>query len=63
MRNITIHSDLPYVLLHVHCFLISILRSGIVGTGVVRAADMLRSEGSGTDCGECYVIAVLWDVT
>jgi hypothetical protein len=31
--------------------------------GVVRAADMLGSEAAGTDCGECYVIAVLWDVT
>jgi hypothetical protein len=33
------------------------------GPGVVRAADMLGSEISGTDCGECSVIAVLWDVT
>jgi hypothetical protein len=34
-----------------------------VRTGEVRPADMLGSEVSGTNCGECYVITVLWDVT
>jgi len=34
-----------------------------VGTGVVRTADILGFKVSGTDCGEFYVITVLWDVT
>ena len=40
-------SRLPYVLLRVHFFLFSVLCSSIVGTGVVRPADMLGSEVSG----------------
>jgi len=39
------------------------LGNGFVGTREVRPADMLGSEVSGTDCGEFYVITVLWDVT
>jgi len=39
------------------------LCSGIVGTGVVRPADMLDSEVSCTHFEECYVTSVLWDVT
>jgi len=39
------------MLLRVHSFVFSIY-----------VADMLRSEVSGTNFGECYVITVLWDV-
>jgi len=39
------------------------LFSGIIGTGVVRPADMLGSDVSGNLSGECYVIVVLWGVT
>jgi len=35
----------------------------IVGTGELRLADMLGSEVSGTQFGECYIITVLWGVT
>jgi hypothetical protein len=63
VRNITICSGLPYVLLRFHFFLFSILCSGIVGNGVVRPADMLGSEVLGNYCGEDYVITVLRDVT
>jgi hypothetical protein len=63
IMNVTICSGSPYKLLHVHFFPFSILCPGIVGTGEVRTADMLGSEVTGTDCAECYVIAVLWDVT
>jgi hypothetical protein len=41
----------------------SILYIGIVGTGGVRAADMLGSRVSGIAYEECYVIAVLCGVT
>ena len=51
------------MLLRVHFFLFIILCSGIVGTGEVRPADMLRSVISSTHFGEYYVITVLWDVT
>jgi hypothetical protein len=46
-----------------HYFMFSIFYIGIVGTGDVRAADMLGSKVSGIDCEECHVIAVLCDVT
>ena len=51
------------MLLHVHSFLFSTLCSGIVDTGEVRPTDVLDSEVSGIDCGKCYVITVLRDVT
>jgi hypothetical protein len=51
------------VLLRVHYFLFRNLCLGTVGTDEVRPADMIVSEVSGTDCGECYVITVFWDVT
>jgi hypothetical protein len=54
---------MPYVLLHFHSFLFIILCSGVLGTSVVRPADMLGFEVSGTQFGEFYVITVLWDVT
>jgi hypothetical protein len=47
------------VLLRVHSDLLSMLCDGAVGIGAVRTADVLGSEVSGADCGECYVIAVL----
>jgi hypothetical protein len=54
---------LTYVLLPDPSFHFNILCNGTVGTGEVRTADRLGSEFSGSDCAECYVIAVLWDVT
>jgi len=51
------------VLLRVHFYLFSILRSGIVGTGVVWPADMLISDVFGTHFVDCYVITLFWDVT
>jgi hypothetical protein len=51
------------VLLRDHSFFFGILYNGTVDTGVVRTANMLGSEVSGTDCAECYVNVVLWDVT
>jgi len=59
MRNFTICSGFPFVLLRVHSFLFTILCSGIVWTGEVRQADMLVSEFSGSQRGECYVIRAL----
>jgi len=57
------NSVLPFVLLHIHSFLFSILCSGIVGTGVVQAVDMLGFGVSGTHFGKYYVIKVFWYVT
>jgi hypothetical protein len=54
---------LTYVLLRDNSFFFGILYNGIVDSGEVRTADMLGSEFSGTDCAECYVNVVLWDVT
>jgi hypothetical protein len=49
---------MTYVLLRVSSFLLSKLYSGILSTGDLLPADMLRSEFSGTYFGECYVITV-----
>jgi len=63
IRSVTICSGSLYFLLHVHFFLFLILRSGIVGTGEVRPAEMVVSEFSESHFGECYVISVLRNVT
>jgi hypothetical protein len=63
IRSFSTSSDLLYELLIVNYFLFIIVCSGIVGTGVMRPADMLGSEVSDTKFGDCYVMTVLCDVT
>ena len=63
IRNFSKSTDLLYELLSVNYFLFIIVCSGIVGTGVTRPADMLGSEVSDTQFGDCYIMTVLCDVT
>jgi hypothetical protein len=55
--------ELVYLLLRINSFLLVIVCSGNVDTGVMRPEDMLGSEISGTEFGDYYVMTVLWDVT
>ena len=54
---------LLFALICVHSFLFTILFCFIFDTGVLRTADMLDSEVSGTHFGEYSVITVVCDVT
>ena len=63
IRNFSTSSDFLFELLSVNYFLFIIVCSGIVCTGVMRPADMLGSEVSGNQFGDCYIMTVLCVVT
>ena len=63
IRNFSKSSDFFYELLSINYFLFIIVCSSIVGTGVMRPADMLGTEVSGTEFGDRYILRVLCDVT